>query len=814
MLISKQWIHEFVKIPSRVSADDLAKLLTLSTVEVEGFFDQARGLGGVVVGKIVKIEAHPNADKLKVCSVDVGQKKPLTIVCGGSNIRERMIVAVALVGSRVRWHGEGEWVELKPARIRGVESAGMIAASDEIGLAGMFPKKEEREIMDLPLFKITAGVSLAKALRLDDIIFEIDHKSLSNRPDLWGHYGMAREVGALFGGALRPYTPPKILARNNMPLRVDVKEKKLCTRYMAVAMDGIQIAPSPAWMQARLRSCGVTAINNIVDITNYVMLEIGQPTHAFDANRLSDFSDEVRSPKSIIVRRADDGEKIVTLDGMERTLTPEMLVIADEKKPLAIAGMMGSAESGVGEATTSIVFESANFDAASIRRTSIALGLRSESSARFEKSLDPATAELALARAVELTLELVPGARVASAVVDVRWKKRPAKALIISWDFFKRKIGAEIPQKTIASILDRLGFGVKKNAKGLAISVPSWRATRGISIPEDIAEEVLRIWGYDKVLSRIPSASIAPPLSDPLLAMLRRLTDILAFECGLVEVYNYSFESPEWLKRLGDDFSAHLVLANPVAKERPLIREHLIPNLLQNVEANAHRFHRVALFETGRVFDGTSIVDDLPKQETLLSIVYAQKNVETPFFIVSDCVARMMERLGISYQLQKVILPQGAIAHPGRFANIMVGGREIGRIGELHPAIQMRLGIPYRVGMAEIRLETLLPFAGSAGGCLPVPVYPEVARDIAFIVGANTPHADIVSALTLVDTLIVGVELFDVFTGDAVPAGKKSMAYRLVYRSPDRTLTSEEVEAAHVRVERLLADKFGADIRA
>ncbi len=407
MLISYNWLKKYTNLAA-VDAKEVAEKLKASTVEVESMQDQGELLQNVVVGKVTVADKHPNADKLKLCKVDVGNEE-LQIVCGGSNVREGMLVAVAKVGAKVQWHGEGELIELKPTKIRGEDSFGMICASTEIGLGELFPIKDEKEILDLTEKNFKVGLPLAQVLGLNDWVFEIDNKSLSNRGDLWGHYGMAREVAVLYNRDLQKYETKKISQGKEFKLEVEVTDTKLCPRYMAVAIAGIKVGTSPVWLQEKLMTLGHHPINNIVDITNYIMLDLGQPMHAFDVQKVEE---------KIVVRKAKDGEKVLALDKNEYNLTSSDLVIADNKKALAIAGVMGCMNSAINNDTTSIIFESANFNAVNVRSTSTRLNLRSDSSVRFEKSLDPNTCELALQKAVELVLECCPDAKVVSKVVD------------------------------------------------------------------------------------------------------------------------------------------------------------------------------------------------------------------------------------------------------------------------------------------------------------------------------------------------------------------------------------------------------------
>ncbi|MDO9509692.1 MAG: phenylalanine--tRNA ligase subunit beta, partial [Candidatus Magasanikbacteria bacterium] len=415
MNISYNWLKKFITLPDSITPEQVAEKLKLSTVEVENIIKQGDGLDNIVVGKVLKADKHPNADKLKLCLVDVG-KESLQIVCGGSNVVDGMSVAVAKVGAKVHWHGEKDLVEIVPTKIREVDSYGMICGSSEIGLEQMFPPKDEKEILDLTELKLKIGMDLKKALGLDDVVFEIDNKSLSNRPDLWGHYGIAREVAVLFPRDLKEYETTEIEEGKDIKLKVDVDDIKLCPRYMAVAVGGIKIGPSPLWLQQSLSAVGLRSINNVVDITNYIMYDLGQPLHAFDANNLKTKN---KNSKTIIVRTANPEEEFKLLDEKVIKLTENDLVIADEEKPIALAGVMGGFDSGINDNTTTIIFESANFEPVNIRKTALRYDSRTDSSSRFEKSLDPNMNKSALEKAVEMILEFCPEAKVVSNVVDI-----------------------------------------------------------------------------------------------------------------------------------------------------------------------------------------------------------------------------------------------------------------------------------------------------------------------------------------------------------------------------------------------------------
>jgi phenylalanyl-tRNA synthetase beta chain len=821
MLISFSWLKQYVNLPDSVTPEEVAEKLKLSTVEVEGINKPGALLENVVVGKVIKCEKHPNADKLKVCEVDVGNEK-LKIVCGGSNVADGQLVAVAKNGAKVQWHGQGDLVELKPTTIRGVESNGMICASDEIGLVEMFLKKDEKEILDLSSLKLKPGTPLAQALALNDAVLEIDNKSLSNRPDLWGHYGMAREVAALTNREVGTYETKKIAEGKGIKISIKNADTKLCPRYMAVSIAGVTVSESPAWLKERLSAVGLRPINNIVDITNFVMLDLGQPLHAFDAQELTGQSE----PKKITItlRHAKDDEPFTTLDGKERKLNSQMLVIeGQEGKPALIPGVMGGLSSGITDKTTTIVFESANFDAALIRKTSTTLGLRTDSSARFEKSLDPNLCPQALAKAVSLTLELCPGAKVVSNIADDKHFHSITTPLEIPIEFFAKKLGVEIPTKTIVTTLTRLGFGVTEKKKSLSVKIPSWRATKDISIPEDIVEEVLRVYGYHNVPSTLPNFVSTPPEKNTLRALENAVRDVLVRELGYTESYNYSFVSSSQIAKLGDDPKKYLELDNPVSKEKPFIRRNLLPNLLENVQNNAGR-EQITIFEVGTVFHGEkpglramSNGDELlPQQDTWLSTIATAKKDQTPFWAARRVAESLERALGIKFEFKpasaKKLHPW---QHPTRTTWLFVGSECVGRVYELHPATASAHGIEWRVGLCSINLSllTTLLQTNNATHYRPLSLYPEVLRDIAFVVKKDVTHEELLKALSKADQLVTGVQLFDVYSGSKLVADHKSVAYRITLASPERTLTSAEVDAAMGKLSNLLKTKFSAEVR-
>ncbi len=806
MLVLRDWLNDYTKIPKNLSPEDLALKLTMSIVEVEGYDEPGKKLGKIVVGKVLKIEKHPNADKLSLADVDIGKEK-VRVVCGGENLYEGMLVAFAPIGAKVRWHGEEEWTELKPAEIRGVESKGMICSAEELGLAQKL--NPEHGILDITLTNAKPGELFTKALGLDDVIFDIDNKSLTHRPDLWGHYGMARELAALFGEKLKDLELTSLPKVNGKKLSVDVKDHDLCPRYCGLVIDNIKIEPSPMWMQKRLALAGVRPINNVVDITNYVLLELGQPLHAFDYNFIPD--------GKIIVRRAKDKEKITTIDEEGRILSKDMLVIASAKGPVAVAGVMGGANSEINEATSCIIIESANFEPYSIRKTSTELGLRTESSARFEKSLDPNLAETGILRAAILIMDLCPGAKVASPLVDQKKFKLDQGPLQLNLEFLNRKIGVAVPKKQVIDILSGLGFEVTDKESTLSVKIPTWRATKDIAIPEDLIEEVARIYGYDNITPALPAFEILPPEENKLRRLENKVIDVLV-GLGLSEVKNYSFLSEKDLDELSIDKKNCLRVKNPMSEDQRVMRPHLLPNLLKNVVTNQRNYSEISLFEIGSIhFKGKSKRFSNPKKKTYLpeeiknlAGVFVNKDSDNQFEKAAEIITNFLLSLGLKAEFTK---EKGACVycHPARRANIQVADRVLGEIFELHPAKQKTLDIDERVGYFEINLEELLDLLEKKEPKFtPLPKFPSVRRDLALICPEDLEYAELEKEIMKASKLIASVKLFDTYRGKGLPKDAKSLALHLEFRDTNKTLEADEVEK---EVKKILSSLESKDVK-
>jgi len=816
MLLSKKWLQDFVDLQA-IPDKELSERISDCTVEVEGIESQAAPLDKIVVGKILSVNPHPNADKLRVCSVEVGAQnfEPVQIVCGGSNLSEGQKVAVAMVGAKVKWHGEGELVEIQPTKLRGVDSFGMICSANEIGMAT--GQEGEREIIDLSYLEVESGTVLSEALGLDDTILEVDNKSLTNRPDLFSHHGFAREVSALFNKTFKSINPPAIKDGKGYELSINIAEPELCPRYIGVVIDGIKIAPSPDWMQKRLLAVGMRPINNVVDITNYVMLEVGQSLHAFDANKLENTSGKEKTIE-IVVKTAENKQKFLTLDNEERELISSDLLICDGKKATTLAGIMGGQNSEIDKNTTTVFLESANFSPSCIRKTSQRLGLRSEASLRYEKSLDPNLSETAIRRTVELFLELIPGTQVVSKVVDVSNFSLNQGPIVLPLEMIAKKLGVEISTDEVIGIFEHLGFEVKKKGDSLNVTIPTWRATKDISIVEDLIEEIARVFGYQNIPSTLPFAYITPPIKDPVRQLERRVRHVLADRFAVTETYNYSFVAPQILEKMGENLSNYIELSNPISKERPYLVRTLFTNLLENVEKNQKFVDPVRLFEIGRHYINELPGEDdgngqpLPVQDHWVGLVFSSKNDDKPFVETRRTIVGLLEELGFSVEVQT--MTKGPVwMHPSRRAELSVRGEFIGCLIEVEPMVSHNIGLDWRVALVEINLSLLATLSAKEKKYQKIPDFPDVKRDLAFVVSNSTTYAVLEKSLLKTSKLLNKVELFDVYQGKGIDPDKKSLAVHLVFRAADRTLSSEEIEIEIQKLRTVIKNEFFAIMR-
>ena len=801
MKVSLNWLREYINIT--LPPADIANRLTMAGIEVGGM----RVIGGswenIVIGQIVAINPHPNADRLTLVTVDLGTEQP-TVVCGAPNLRLGDKVAFAQVGAQLIDGHTGQVFRLKSAKIRGVASSGMVCSEKELGISD-----SHEGIMVLPA---EAPVGTPLADYLSDTILDLD--ITPNRPDCLSVIGIAREVAALTGQGLRLHEVSYEEAPSpiDQQVSVEIVAPDLCPRYCASLITGVKLAESPRWMQQRLLNCGMRPINNIVDVTNYVMLEYGQPLHAFDYHQIRG--------KRIIVRRAADGEAIVSLDGVERTLAEDMLVIADEERAVAIAGVMGGANSEVTEPTTSILLEAANFNPTSIYHTGSVLRLPSEACMRFERGIRPELTLPALKRATQLIIQLA-GGEAARGLVDVYPGRLDGEPILLSTGKVKRHLGVGFSLGQIIGALSSLGFDCQPaaSASEVWVTAPYWRSD--IHQAVDLTEEVVRITGYDKIPATMLSQPLPRQNPEPIISLKQKVRHSL-IGYGFQEVITYSLTSLEMLNKLLPEpcplEPMPLRMANPMTAEQECLRPNLRANLLTALAANRrHEDGGIRLFELGKVY--LPRPKDLPDELEVVCGVLSGSRLEElwrggddsfDFYDAKGVVEGLLSQLGVVASFEA---SRDESLHPVRQAAIVIAGNRLGVVGELHPKVLEAFDISEPAYLFEIDLTALLPFTIGYKMFQPILRFPAIVRDIALVVDAGVTHQrvkDIISSFPLVNQ----VSIFDVYTGDQVPVSKKSLAYRIAFQSPSHTLTDEEVNQVQQQILNKLSIELGATLRS
>jgi phenylalanyl-tRNA synthetase beta chain len=799
MKISLNWLKDYVEIPSKHSPKELGDLFTMKTAEVEGIENQKEALDKIIVGQVLKVNDHPDADKLKVVETSVG-KEVLQIVCGGTNLKDGMFVAVALIGAKVKWHGEGDLVEMKKVKIRGVESSGMICASSEIDLG----ECADKEILDLTPYSPKAGQSVAELFGKDDLILDIDNKSLTHRPDLWGHYGIAREFSALLDTEFKKLDPKADIPDKGDKVKIEIKNNELCPQYCGVIMDNIKVGPSPDWIKKRVEAAGIRSINNIVDITNFILSELGQPLHAFDKTLIDG---------GIVIRNANEGEVMKTLDGEERKLSGDMLVIADHKKPVAIAGIMGGENSEVADSTTSIIIESANFQAANVRRTSQKLGLRTESAQRFEKSLDPCLTELAILRACELILEVCPEASVAGPITKAGTYKKKEPTIDLSIERIHSKIGAKVPEKDILKYFKKLEFEVEKADDILKVKVPSFRANKDVETEDDLIEEIARLHGYDEIEPILPSLPIQLPKENTERVQKHKLRKILSYGLGFSEVQNYSFYSVEDFAKCGLGEDSHFTMENYLSADQSHLRISLAPNLLKAIAKNLRFQDNLKMYEIGRTYLNIKEYFPVEEKKIIGAVVYKKYKGEV-FQDAKGALETLLERYGAPALETSKDSSVCSYAHPAKFSHYTNDGEEIARVFELHPQVAKNFDLEgIKIGIFEVNFSKLTKLTKPEKKYKKIPKFPSIDFDISVIIDKEKEAAEIGKIIKDSEAeLITSIELFDIYEGEKVEADKKAMAFRITLQAEDRTLTDEEMAKAQNKIFQNLQG-FGGKIR-
>lgn len=797
MNLSMKWLSDYVTLDTTVK--DFCAAMTMSGSKVEVATEEGSEIKNVVVGKLLSVVPHENSDHLVVCQVDVGQEQPIQIVTGAPNVKAGDIVPVALCGAELP-----NGVKIKKGKLRGVESNGMLCSLGELGLTvhdfpyaiadGIFLIQEDCQI----------GQDIHEAIGLNDT--SVEFEITSNRPDCLSVTGLAREAAATYHVPLNLKKPTFQGIDGNIQdaLQVEIQNKEKCPRYAAGIVKNVKIAPSPRWMRERLRASGVRPINNLVDITNYVMLEYGQPMHAFDLRYVKD--------GKIVVRNAAEGETITTLDGVTRTLSPEMLVIADTEKPIAVAGVMGGEYSGIMEDTNTVVFESAYFEPVQVRRTAKKLGMRTDASARYEKGLDPEGCLRTLERAFEL-VELLGAGEPVRTHIDLNYNEKQRNRIPFDPEWINKFLGTDISREEMCDTMKMLEIEVD----GDTCISPSFRID--LERPADLAEEVARIYGYNNipstVIKGVANASLTPKQK------FRRTLENATVAVGCYGILTYSFISPKYFDKIALPTDSSLrktvVISNPLGEDTSVMRTTTLPSMLETLSLNyKNRNAAVALYEIGKEYLPTA-PDKLPEEPDRLTIgMYGD---DADFFTLKGMVETILETAGLhdcTYKACGTDAPFGEICalHPGRSAVIYAGETPIGYLGEVHPTVQKNYDIGTRTYVAKLLIDEMQPLAQTEITYQPLPKFPAITRDLSLVCADEVPVGDLQAAMkNAVGNILEQITLFDVYKGEQIAAGMKSVSFSIRMRSHKGTLTDEQADAAMKRVLKALKE-HGATLRA
>lgn len=797
MDVPMSWLKDYVDIDADIK--DYVEDITMSGSKVECYTTIAGEIKNVVVGQIKKIVKHPDADKLVITTVDIGKSEMLQIVTGAANLKEGDFVPVALDGAVL-----ANGVEIKSGQLRGVDSCGMLCSIQELGFdLHDFPEACEHGIYVFPQPQ-PLGANAVDVLDLKDEV--VEYEITSNRPDCFSVVGIAREAAATYK---KDFRYPQISVKETADGKIDemisvqIDNPELCPRYIARVVKNVKIEPSPRWMRKRLRSAGVRPINNIVDITNYVMLEMGQPMHAFDINNIAQ--------RKIIVRNAKDGEEITTLDGNKRILDSSMLVISDPEKAVAVAGVMGGENSMVSENAEAILFESANFNGPNVRITAKKLGLRTDASAKYEKGIDPNMAFDAVNRAVQL-VEMLGAGEVVKGMVDCYPNKRESWQLSYSPEWINKLLGTDVSEDEMQAIFERLE--IKVDRKNHMVTIPTFRPD--LEAQADLAEEIARFYGYDKIEATLAAGT--PTVGKK--TYTQTITSIVKetmIASGLCEAMNFSFESPKVFDKLkitpDSDLRKAVVISNPLGEDFSIMRTTTLNGILNSLSTNYNRRNEEAkLFEIAKTYHPKALpLTELPEEKTMLTIgMYGKLD----FYDLKGIVEHLFEILGLSEKVEYSPEKNIAWMHHGRTANVLIDGTVFGYLGELHPQVAGNYEIGTKAYIAVIDMETIYQNANLVHVYKALPKFPAITRDIAMLVKDDVIVKDIESIIkNNAGDLLEKITLFDVYKGTQIAEGYKSVAYSITFRSADRTLKDDEVNSVMKKIVEELSSKLGAQLR-
>ncbi len=799
MRISYNWLNRYVDID--IPADELAELFIRKVAEIEEVAAFGVGLENVIAVKALEVKAHPNADKLHIVVVDTGESQ-MEIVCGAPNAQAGKTFALAVEGTKL-----SGGITVKKTTIRGVPSCGMLCSLRELGLG-----EDHSGIIELPP-EAAAGTPISELFHLPDTVFVVDNKSLTHRPDLWGHHGIAREVSAILKKPLKNITADCQLEllepTDATELDIVIEDAEKCPRYSAAVIQNIRSTDSPLWMQSLLMAAGQRPINNLVDITNFVNLEIGQPMHAFDREKLNG--------RTIRIRRARDGETLMTLDDTERKLLDEDLVIADETDAIALAGVMGGQSSEVDENTSSIVLESANFQPVTIRKTANRLGLRTEAATRFEKGQDPENTVNGIFRFVELLRETCPEADCGKGVLDRNCAPDNRKEICLDYDFVNRRIGVDVPADEVRTILQGLEFDVlESDTTGCRVRTPSFRSTGDVNEAIDLVEEIGRIYGHEKITEKAPAVTVKPVRRSPELETARKLRTLFSGPLGCHEIYCYSFLSAKDANAFEFSVDQLCELANPIAEDQEYLCFSLLPNILRTCAGNLRFADAFSLYQLGRTFQNRmDVKKGLPSESAAFTAVFvSKKDSDQMFFQAKGAAEQVLALFNIAdAEIKPADSKTGSEVCPGRIAEIRLKKQVLGRLFQIHPMLLEAYDIEAEIAALELDPGALAGRSITQGRFQGVDKYPPVLFDLAVVVDERVMCSDVRDLILSGDRKFIReVNLFDVFQGKGIPKGKKSLAFSVKAVDPEGTISQKRSEKIRDRcIQRI--EKAGHSLR-
>ena len=806
MKVSLNWVKKYVDLPDYITTKQIATDLTLRTVEVEGYENTEEKFHDIIVGKILEVNEHPNADKLRVCKVDIGDGEPKQIVCGGSNLYTNEMVVVCKPGAEVYWHGESELMKIKDSKVRGVDSYGMICGAEEVYLENIFPAKDEDEIVDLAGIDCYPGQSITEIIDMKDVVLEIDNKSLTNRPDLWGHYGIARELSAIYDVDLKPIEKVKI--DSNLPkYDVVIEDTTKCQRYVAVEIDNVYEKRSPLWMQSALIKGGMRPINAIVDITNYVMMAVGQPLHAFDKTHVDG--------NKIIVRNARDGEELLLLDNNTIELTTDDLVISDSKDATALAGIRGGKKDSILPETTGVVLEVANFTAKTIRKTGNRFDEKTDASIRYEKNLDTQRVEEGLNLALALFKEIFPESKIV-AFNDVYPVKTKNEKINVSEEFLDTRLGKKIDRETITRVLTRLGYEVNYKNGIYTVVVPTYRSTGDVSLKDDVMGDIARLLSFESFEAQPLTISFDHAVLQNKVLLETRIKEYLSNRCGFYEIFTYPWINEKYIDAASLNKEDSIKLATPPSPEEAYLRSSLVPGMLEAISKNLRYFDSFKMFEMAQVFikgeyHESSEDETLPIHKKLLTGSIVGSNPKEIFYELKGVIENIsrythMKELNFTTECEKP-----SWADINAYLAIKLDNEIVGYMGLLSVKTMNDAKIKRtNVAIFELDSDMFIPLESRTNKFKHIPVLPSVEKDLSLIVDENITWADMTKYIR---SKASDIKFIEEYRGNQIPEGKKSIMLRVTFDSGDTTLTSEEINTKLDAIIRTLNKMCGAVLR-